>query len=124
MGCTDYAKLGFWFGLHRDKEELKTEDELYFETLDPPWGPDVHFIREKVDGYLASLFPKYGVDYSDRTQVADYSYDAENHICSMKIEKRGEDEEGGRVKSRFVGDATGHSAFFAKKFGLAEKPVK
>ena len=124
LGCTDYAKLGFWFGLHRDKEELKTEDELYFETLDPPWGPDVHFIREKVDGYLASLFPKYGVDYSDRTQVADYSYDAENHICSMKIKKRGEDEEGVRVKSRFVVDATGHSAFFAKKFGLAEKPVK
>jgi FADH2 O2-dependent halogenase len=111
----DYPKALFWFGHHEQGRPLELSHELVWETLDPPMGPDTHILREKMDAYLASLFPKYKVDYQDKT-VVDTFERAGDQTCHLVLVSQG-GQTRRRVASRFVIDATGHSAFFAKTFG-------
>ena len=117
----DFPKTHFWFGLHEEGKELKPANELTVETLDPPVGPDTHIIREKMDAYLVSLFPKYKVDYSDLTKLEKFRRD-ENKMCHLVLNSQ-ETGEIRTVSCRFVVDATGHSAFFSKKFEIGRAHV-
>jgi len=118
----DYPKMGFWFGLHKEGEFLNVNDELLFEALDYPLGPDVHIKREELDMYLNSLYPKYGIDYVDNAKIFNHIYDCKNQIgqVSLKIKAI---EEVKKISTRLVLDCTGHSAHFAREQDLLEQKV-
>lgn len=82
-GLIGFPKRLFWFGLHRDGRELEPRDEIAFDTFPLPVGPDVHMLRADADGFLASQFPQYGVDYLDRTAVA--GFQRENGRCRLLL---------------------------------------
>ncbi len=117
IGCGGYPKQHFWFGHHREGEALRPNEELMFETLPLPLGPDVHMVRADVDAYLVSRFGAYGVDYLDRTKVVHFEGSAAEGVC-LKLET----PEGPReVRTRLVVDASGHASFFAYQFGLRDR---
>ena len=119
LGITCYPKQQFWFGYHRPGEAMQDGEEMMFETARPPVGPDVHVLREELDAYLVSLLPKYGVDYSERTELAGFEYDDKQAIVRLKTS----DEER-TVHARYVIDATGHASYFARRFNLREEPTR
>ena len=116
-GLTGYPKRHFWFGWHHPHQELAAEQQMAFETFPLPRGPDVHMLRADVDAYLASTFPDYGVDYSDRTTLTDFEH-GPNGVRTLLATPNGERE----VRARLVVDAGGHGSFLAQRFGLREDP--
>src|SRR4030095_15923229 len=111
--CAGWPKQGFWHGSHREGRPLELHHEHFLETLLLPLGPDVHMLRADADAFLVSLFPKYGVEYEDNTEVVSF----EKNGSTVKLRLRG--PKGDRVvDSRFVVDATGHASFLAQAFKL------
>lgn len=119
LGLTAYPKQHFWFGYHRPGEPLADGDQLLFDTIRPPIGPDVHVLRSDVDAYLVSCFPKYGVDYSERTQLAGFDRDGDAWRIRLKTPHGDE-----TVRVKYTIDASGHASYFANEFGLREDPPR
>ena len=114
-----YPKRHFWFGLHEQGARLQRGRQLLFETFSLPNGPDVHMLRSDVDAFLVSRFSKYKVDYCDETELTEF--EAHGNGVQVTLSSRF----GVRhVQARLVVDASGHSSFFAKKYGLREKVPK
>jgi FADH2 O2-dependent halogenase len=75
--------------------------------------------RADSDAYLVSLFPKYGVDYVDRTRLEEFEAgerDVEVRLVSETLDRR--------VRARMVVDASGHDSFFALRYGLRDKDAR
>lgn len=118
-GLVGYPKRCFWFGYHRDGAPLRGGEQLVFDALRPPVGPDVHMYRAEVDAFLVSRFPAYGVDYLDHSELAGFRREADTNLVRLKT-PRGARE----VRCRFVVDASGPSSYFANAFGLRETPPR
>ncbi len=114
-----WPKLGFWFGHNQDGQTLKSGHEMMFITPGLPMGPDVHMLREDIDGFLASSLAKYGVEYRDRTSVAGWHTDADQ--ITLVLEREGQHQS---VTSRFVLDCSGHKSFLAERKNLRESPTR
>lgn len=114
--CTAWPKQGFWHGIHREGERLDPRHEHFLETFLLPLGPDVHMLRADADAFLVSLFPKYGVEYQDNTDVLSF----EANPSGAQLTLRGTQGES-QVQARFVVDATGHASFLAHRFGLRDE---
>jgi FADH2 O2-dependent halogenase len=112
-GLAGYTKTNFWFGLHRPDRPLAERAELMFETAPLPRGPDVHLFRQDVDAFLVSLFPSYGVEYLDRTELTDYDWNGREAALSLKTAERTV-----RVRAKLVVDATGPGSLLARRHGL------
>jgi tetracycline 7-halogenase / FADH2 O2-dependent halogenase len=117
LELADYPKSHFWFGWQEEGEPQDPKHELVFETLEPPIGPDVHFIRAKVDEFLVSLLPRYRVDYSPRTVMRSFEVD-DHDVVHLTLEERGQSPRD--VTCRLVVDATGHRCLFSQKLGYLE----
>ncbi|MEW6343383.1 MAG: tryptophan 7-halogenase [Pseudomonadota bacterium] len=118
-GCAAWPKQVFWFGVHRAGLPLEPRHESINEALLAPIGPDVHMLRADVDAFLVSLFGKYGVDYVDNTEVLDFRSDADG----ARVWTRGPAGER-EVGAQLVVDATGHTSFLAKRFGLRDQEAR
>lgn len=116
LGLVGYPKQHFYFGHHQPGQPMQENEELMYETLELPLGPDVHVLRSDVDGYLVKQLPRYGVDYFDRTEVIDFSQVGEN--VALKVKAPGGTRD---IRGRLVVDASGHASYFAKKYGLRDK---
>jgi FADH2 O2-dependent halogenase len=115
LGLTGFPKQHFYFAHHTEGEPLRSNEELMYETLELPIGPDVHMLRADVDGYLVSRFPAYGVDYLERTDVKDFARTKDGVTLTV------EGPEGRReLHGRLVVDASGHASFFAHRYGLRD----
>lgn len=119
LGLTAYPKQHFWFGYHRPGEPLEDGDQLLFDTIRPPVGPDVHFLRSDVDAYLTSRLPHYGVDYSERTEITRFERAGDAWRVGLQT-PAGEQS----VRVRFTVDASGHASYFAKRHGLRDNPPR
>ncbi|MBL8955475.1 MAG: FAD-dependent oxidoreductase [Myxococcaceae bacterium] len=115
LGLTGWPKQHFYFAHHTEGRPLQQHEELMYETLELPLGPDVHVLRADTDTFLVSRFPTYGVDYLDRTEVVDFGRDG----AGVYLEVKGP---GGqrRLDGRLVVDASGHASWFAKKLSLRD----
>jgi tetracycline 7-halogenase / FADH2 O2-dependent halogenase len=116
IGCAAWPKQQFWFAQHYEGTPLRPNEELMLETLPLPLGPDVHFVRADVDGYLVSRFAAYGVDYVDHTKVVDFQGGAKEGVC-LRVEMPDGPRE---VRARLVVDASGHASFLANRFHLRD----
>jgi FADH2 O2-dependent halogenase len=114
-GCAAWPKQGFWHGCHREGEQLDPRHEHFLETFLLPLGPDVHMLRADADAFLVSLFPKYGVEYEDNTEVLSF----ETNSSGVKLKLRGPLGERS-VESHFLVDATGHASFLAHSLALRD----
>ena len=114
-----WPKLGFWFGHHRDGQTLQTGHEMMFITPGLPTGPDVHMLREGTDSFLTSRLANYGVEYRDRTSVADW-HTAPGQI-TLVLEREGQQRS---VPTRFVLDCSGHKSFLAGCKNLRQSPTR
>lgn len=119
LGLTAYPKQHFWFGYHRPGEPLHDGDQLLFDTIRPPIGPDVHFLRSDVDAFLTSRLPKYGVDYSERTEISDFQQNGDAWRVTLKS-PAGERS----VRVRQTIDCSGHASYFARRFELRDDPPR
>lgn len=115
LGLTGWPKQHFYFAHHTEGQPLKENEELMYETLELPLGPDVHVLRADTDAFLVSRFPKYGVDYFDKTEVVDFGREGDGVWLKLK-DGKGER----RLSGRLVVDASGHASYFAKKFSLRD----
>ncbi len=115
LGLTGYPKQHFYFAHHSEGQPLKENEELMYETLELPLGPDVHVLRADTDGFLVSRFPAYGVTYFDKTEVIDFAHDGDDVVLRVKGPE-GEKS----LRGRLVVDASGHASYFAKKFDLRD----
>jgi FADH2 O2-dependent halogenase len=114
-GLTGYPKQHFYFAHHSEGQPLKQSEELMYETLELPLGPDVHVLRADVDHYLVKKLPEYGVDYFDRTEVIDFGTSPEGVTLTVNS------AEGQRLlRGKLVVDASGHASYFAKRYGLRD----
>ncbi len=120
LGLVGYPKQHFYFAHHSPGEALKLNEELMYETLELPLGPDVHVLRADVDTFLVSRFPKYGVDYLDRTEVVDFRNGADGVALTLK----GQDGQTRELRGKLVVDASGHASYFAKKYDLRDAEPK
>jgi FADH2 O2-dependent halogenase len=119
LGLTAYPKQHFWFGYHRPGKPLADGDQLLFDTIRPPIGPDVHFLRSDVDAFLTSRLSKYGVDYSERTEISEFEQDGDAWRVGLKT------HQGDRtVRVRLTIDCSGHASYFARRFGLRDDPPR
>jgi len=115
LGLTGFPKQHFYFAHHTEGVPLRSHEELMYETLELPFGPDVHMLRADVDAYLVSRFPSYGVEYHERTDVRDFRRDGDGVVLSV------EGPAGAReLRGRLVVDASGHASFFAKKYAMRD----
>ena len=119
LGLTAYPKQHFWFGYHRPGQPLGDGDQLLFDTIRPPVGPDVHFLRSDVDAYLTSRLSHYGVDYSERTEITGFEQDGIAWRVGLRT-PAGEQS----VRVRCTVDASGHASYFAKRFALRDDPPR
>jgi len=115
LGLVGYPKQHFYFAHHSEGQPLKENEELMYETLELPLGPDVHVLRADTDAFLVSRFPAYGVTYLDKTEVVDFGRDGDGVFLKVKG-PAGEQ----RLDGRLVVDASGHASYFAKKFDLRD----
>lgn len=116
LGLTGYPKQHFYFAHHTEGQPLKANEELMYETLELPLGPDVHVLRADVDAFLVSRFKAYGVDYFDKTEVVDFE-----KLSSGGVTLTVKDASGTRkLPGRLVVDASGHASYFAKRFDLRD----
>jgi len=113
-GLGGYPKSNFYFALHEEGRPLDPSHQAMFETYPLGIGPDVHMLRSDVDAHLVSRLADHGIEYRDRTEVADFSYDGRWAI--LDLDGAGE----ARVRARLVFDATGHSSFFGRRLGLRD----
>lgn len=119
LGLTAYPKQHFWFGYHRSGKRLADGDQLLFDTIRPPIGPDVHFLRSDVDAFLTSRLPKYSVDYSERTEITNFEQDGDAWRVALNT------PQGARtVRVRLTIDCSGHASYFARRFGLRDEPPR
>lgn len=116
---TAFPKQHFWFGYHRPGEPLADGDQLLFDTIRPPIGPDVHVLRSDVDAFLVTQFPKYGIDYSEQTEITGFDRDGD----AWRVALRSPNGDGA-VKVRYTIDASGHASYFANRFGLRDDPPR
>jgi FADH2 O2-dependent halogenase len=116
LGLTGYPKQHFYFAHHTAGQPLKENEELMYETLELPLGPDVHVLRADTDAFLVSRFPAYGVDYFDKTEVVDY----ETGTSGVALTVKGPDGQTRKIAGRLVVDASGHASHFAKKYALRD----
>jgi FADH2 O2-dependent halogenase len=116
LGLTGYPKQHFYFAHHTPGQPLQENEELMYETLELPLGPDVHVLRADTDAFLVSRFPDYGVDYLDRTEVVDFGRDGDEVWLKVK-DANGER----RANGRLVVDASGHASYFAKKYQMRDE---
>jgi len=116
LGCGAWPKQHFWFGHHRAGEPLRPGDQLMFESLGLPRGPDVHLLRSDTDAHLVSLFEKYGVAYLDHTAMTRF----EPRVDRVALDL---DSEGTvrRVEVKLVVDCTGPGSPLARRFGLRDR---
>ncbi|MBK7860697.1 MAG: tryptophan 7-halogenase [Archangiaceae bacterium] len=115
LGLTGYPKQHFYFAHHSPGQPLKPNEELMYETLQLPLGPDVHVLRADTDAFLVSRFADYGVQYFDRTEVVDFGRDGDDVWLSVAHEGATR-----RITGRLVVDASGHASYFAKRFDLRD----
>ena len=119
LGCHGWPKRHFWFGVHREGEELDQGGESVFDTFRPPNGPDVHLLRSEADAFLVSLLPRYGVDYFEQTEVLELEQREETNRLRLR------DPQSELVfESRLIVDASGHASFFAHELGLRESKTR
>lgn len=119
LGLVGYPKQHFYFAHHSEGQPLKQNEELMYETLELPLGPDVHVLRADVDQFLVEALPRYGVDYFDRTEVVDYSSGDDG----VKLMVKGVD--GPRtLRGKLIVDASGHASYFAKRYGLRDADAR
>src|SRR5688572_13490733 len=116
LGLTGWPKQHFYFAHHSEGQALKPNEELMYETLELPLGPDVHVLRADTDTFLVSRFPAYGVEYLDKTEVIDFAREGEGVSLTVKG-PAGEQ----KLMGRLVVDASGHASYFAKKFQLRDE---
>jgi tetracycline 7-halogenase / FADH2 O2-dependent halogenase len=115
LGLVGYPKQHFYFGHHTPGQPMKENEELMYETLQLPMGPDVHVLRSDTDHYLVKQLPSYGVDYFDQTEVIDFKNVGEGVALTVKSPEGTRD-----IKGRLVVDASGHASYFAKKYGMRD----
>lgn len=121
IGCITYPKEVFWFGYHEEGKKLAPDHEVVSMTTLPPLGPDSHMLREDIDTYLVSLFPKYKVDFIENTAPQEYTTHKDYvEIGLVTYNKDGAEKatENRTVRGKFIVDATGHNCFLARKFGI------
>ncbi len=116
---TGWPKLGFWFGHHRAGHPLEAGREMMFITPGLPMGPDVHMLREDVDSFLVARLADYGVEYRDRTSIADWQVGAKRD--SLVLEREGQRRS---VHARFVLDCSGHASVLAKMQNLRDSATR
>jgi FADH2 O2-dependent halogenase len=114
-----WPKQHFWFGHHTDARPMQHAEQLMFETFQLPIGPDVHMRRADSDAYLVTLFPKYGVDYVERTKLEEF--EAHDRDVEVRLVSQNTDR---RVRAKMVLDASGHDSFFALRYGLRDKDAR
>jgi FADH2 O2-dependent halogenase len=114
-GCAAWPKQAFWHACHLEGEPLAPNREHFLEGLHLPIGPDVHMLRADADAFLVSLFPKYGVQYQENTEMVGF----EAGHAGVMLRLRGPGGESG-VRARMVVDASGHASFLAHQFGLRD----
>lgn len=112
-GCTAWPKQHFWFGNHRQGVALLPNEELMLETFQLPLGPDIHMLRSDADAWLVSRLPHHGIDYSDHTSLVDFTADPDHATVSLEVSGASTE-----VRCKLVVDASGHSSFFGRQFGL------
>jgi FADH2 O2-dependent halogenase len=118
-GLTGWAKASFYFTHHKEGQKDSTPGhEMMFDTFVLPNGPDVHYLRADLDGYLVSLFPKYGVEYQDQTEVLDF----ESSEQGVKLNIKGPSGQTRTLEADFLVDASGHDSLFANRCGLRQEP--
>lgn len=115
LGLTGFPKQHFYFAHHVEGRPLRLNEELMYETLELPFGPDVHMLRADVDRYLVSRFPAHGVDYMERTEVKDFQSGPEGVVLAVEGPAGRQ-----QLHGRLVVDASGHSSFFAHRYGLRD----
>ncbi len=116
LGLTGYPKQHFYFAHHTPGVPLQPNEELMYETLELPLGPDVHVLRADVDAFLVSRFAAYDVDYRERTEVVDFARTADGVSLTVK-DAQGEQT----LRGRLVVDASGHASYFARRYGLRDE---
>ncbi|MGK3965275.1 NAD(P)/FAD-dependent oxidoreductase [Sorangium sp. So ce118] len=114
-GLTAWPKQHFWFAYNHEGQPVSPDEELMLETLLLPQGPDCHWMRADIDGFLTSRLPAHGVDYTDHTEVVDF----ETRADGVELRLRRADGEH-VVRAKYVVDASGHASFLADKFDLRD----
>lgn len=117
LGLRGYPKRHFWFGIHREDNVLKQEDQLLFETFALPNGPDIHMLREDVDAFLVSRLEHYAIDYWDLSELTHFEKTPQGVRLEVKAPTGLQ-----HISARLVVDAAGHQSFFARKFNLRYPP--
>jgi tetracycline 7-halogenase / FADH2 O2-dependent halogenase len=119
LGLTGYPKQHFYFAHHSAGQPLKHNEELMYETLELPLGPDVHVLRADVDKFLVDRLRDYEVDYFDRTEVIDCSSGDDGVTLTVK------GPDGQRViRGKLIVDASGHASYFSKRYGLRDDEAR
>ena len=118
LGCGAWPKQHFWFGHHQPGKPLAESDQLMFESLSLPRGPDVHLLRADTDAYLVSLFGKYGVSYLDHTTMTRFEPGVDR--VALELESEGAAQ---RVEAKLVVDCTGPGSPLAQRYGLRDDPT-
>ncbi|QCX82458.1 ubiquinone biosynthesis hydroxylase family protein (plasmid) [Streptomyces sp. YIM 121038] len=106
------VKRNFSYVLHHDDEPAQGRETVQAATLPPPFGPDMHYLRQDVDAYLYALAIRYGAVPRSGLLVkeADFASD------SVTLQA----ENGGWVTARYVVDAGGRNALIPRQLGLQD----
>jgi tetracycline 7-halogenase / FADH2 O2-dependent halogenase len=111
------VKRSFTFMNHRAGEAHRAGESCQFQTMTYPLGPDSHLYRPEVDLWLTNLAVRYGVDYRDRSPVADLSF--EDDGVTLQI---GGTSGATTARARFLVDGSGFRSLLAERKGLRREP--
>jgi FADH2 O2-dependent halogenase len=114
VGNSHGVKRGFSYVWHREGERQDPQQTVQFATVAPPLGPDVHFFRQDLDGYMLAVAAEYGARIRQRTEVTDVAFDDDGVTLTIA---RGEP-----VRARFLVDAGGIKSLLATKLDLRINP--
>jgi FADH2 O2-dependent halogenase len=94
------------------------KDGQHFQVLVPETfeGPEIHYLREDIDTYLAKVAQKHGCDLREGVRIAEISI-TESGVHAVL-------DNGETIDASYVIDATGFRSVLADKFGLREQPPR
>ena len=118
VGPTNGIKRAFSFLYEREGQPQNPAESHQYPTLAPPMGPDAHFFRQDVDGFMMATAVGYGADVRQATKVQDV--DITEDEVTLTTDK------GVVMRSRYLVDGTGIQSVLAHKFKLrnGDQPCK
>lgn len=110
-GCSCGFKRSFGFLYHHEGELQSSSERVQLGV-----SRSTHLFRQDVDHYLVQVADKYGAKLLSNVTVVNVDINKQGVVVEL--------EDGRKIDSNYIIDASGLSSILAKKFGLKEQPTR